>query len=80
MVRLKVGSENSLALFALFQFHYGSIKSLLAAWKVKIWYLFQFHYGSIKSDFEVIEQLIDVEFQFHYGSIKIKYGFQKYRL
>ena len=31
MVRLKVGSENSLALFALFQFHYGSIKSLLAA-------------------------------------------------
>ena len=33
----------------LFQFHYGTIKSWLAAGDVGVQILFQFHYGTIKS-------------------------------
>mgnify|MGYP001778070315 CR=1 FL=1 len=53
----------------IFQFHYGTIKSLTEK-TLRPTKLFQFHYGTIKR--QMIGQAIAPvnAFQFHYGTIK----------
>ena len=40
-------------IYLIFQFHYGSIKSLISYKYFDPRKVFQFHYGSIKSGFEI---------------------------
>jgi len=54
----------------LFQFHYGSVKSLNAFAAAVINDLFQFHYGSVKSFTNSALNRNANIFQFHYGSVK----------
>ena len=53
-----------------FQFHNGSIKRKIMAYKAKTHQGFQFHNGSIKSRKRIKDRKEDAKFQFHNGSIK----------
>jgi len=55
---------------AFFQFHYGSVKSLVYFIIIIITKRFQFHYGSVKSMTGRSKVLSMYQFQFHYGSVK----------
>ena len=71
MVRLKENfSQFELAWTSLFQFHYGTIKSLIRANISNILPRFQFHYGTIKSIDTRGYPYVEIAFQFHYGTIK----------
>jgi len=71
MVRLKVKDmENIQGFQAAFQFHYGSVKSILKSLNAPLLRKFQFHYGSVKSRLQVAFAYDEVKFQFHYGSVK----------
>ena len=50
MVRLKLLVGNLFEFSFVFQFHYGSIKTLDKPINKKAFSLFQFHYGSIKTE------------------------------
>ena len=54
----------------MFQFHYGTIKSVLQRWMDRNNIAFQFHYGTIKSLTARIIRGLQRLFQFHYGTIK----------
>ena len=71
MVRLKGETAQEKHSLAQFQFHNGSIKSIMGAVAVLNWLRFQFHNGSIKRIilFELFYR-VTVKFQFHNGSIK----------
>ena len=49
MVRLKVLQQAQIHHLSLFQFHYGTIKSLKRRTDAINYFKFQFHYGTIKS-------------------------------
>ena len=51
MVRLKGKRRRILSINQLFQFHYGTIKSLPLLQKILVVGAFQFHYGTIKRVF-----------------------------
>ena len=70
MVRLKdvIGQPKTGSL--LFQFHYGTIKSVVEYYDFFFVPLFQFHYGTIKSRNNTTLQAFQKLFQFHYGTIK----------
>ena len=71
MVRLKVGYEPIVSrYFDVFQFHNGSIKSLLTQGALTSAHTFQFHNGSIKRFQSTISDAAGESFQFHNGSIK----------
>ena len=71
MVRLKVENENpSFDHETVFQFQYGSIKSLEMMHEQNELNLFQFQYGSIKSNVKPWIKTSLHLFQFQYGSIK----------
>ena len=71
MVRLKDKcSYEKNDIGAIFQFHYGSVKSAKGISFELAENIFQFHYGSVKSvGFEIDREYFD-KFQFHYGSVK----------
>jgi len=71
MVRLKDGCEG-LGIYwcIIFQFHYGSVKSIKGRISPSQVYAFQFHYGSVKSEVMRSIKSKQVVFQFHYGSVK----------
>ena len=50
MVRLKEEQQVTSCLDAVFQFHYGTIKSKISINYLINIYIFQFHYGTIKSE------------------------------
>ena len=54
----------------VFQFHYGTIKSLRPRSIINPYTQFQFHYGTIKSVIMCIYHALPLLFQFHYGTIK----------
>ena len=60
----------------IFQFHYGTIKSLEPHIMVGHFDQFQFHYGTIKSVRAEADKAEPTLFQFHYGTIKSKVIFQ----
>jgi len=71
MVRLKEGKiDNFGKLVEIFQFHYGSVKSLFIVALCIRGDKFQFHYGSVKRLSVSLTFLVTREFQFHYGSVK----------
>ena len=53
MVRLKERQLHVLSRNILFQFHYGTIKSVLRFSSIRFVLLFQFHYGTIKSQHQI---------------------------
>ncbi len=70
MVRLKEDNVNQLINEAIFQFLYGTIKSLVSN-RAKVYpNVFQFLYGTIKSFVFGRLQNIKAAFQFLYGTIK----------
>ena len=72
MVRLKDREQEEGTAAWIFQFHYGTIKSLIF-FNVQIHFsLFQFHYGTIKSLTNNGKKTLRMSFQFHYGTIKRK--------
>ena len=70
MVRLKDVAGALAYPFRLFQFHYGTIKSVASYTDPLELSLFQFHYGTIKSTETRTGSDTPLEFQFHYGTIK----------
>ena len=77
MVRLKDTVENhSSIVIKLFQFLYGTIKSMMRKCLMSSLYIFQFLYGTIKriknKKFHIGRRL----FQFLYGTIKSRYFLQ----
>ena len=75
MVRLKAGrGERVRRKTYRFQFHNGSIKSIVALVHFDDVVLFQFHNGSIKSHYANPHKPYSVKFQFHNGSIKREVG------
>ena len=53
-----------------FQFHYGTIKTLVGEELMIYLIMFQFHYGTIKTLEEYNTGRKGIQFQFHYGTIK----------
>jgi len=70
MVRLVVESAKVEAeKFIKFQFHYGTIGSVIVFNAIQIIILFQFHYGTIGSYIRITSKGSTIRFQFHYGTI-----------
>ena len=53
-----------------FQFHKGTIKTLIYALTLVGGYLFQFHKGTIKTRTVAVSRTANATFQFHKGTIK----------
>ena len=71
MVRLKDANDMvNLQVDPEFQFHNGSIKSVMIPPVIHRYATFQFHNGSIKSSFQKATVDAQTSFQFHNGSIK----------
>ena len=71
MVRLKDSPQGTeITLASVFQFQYGSIKSVFLCLPLLLSLIFQFQYGSIKSDNADSASYFPTAFQFQYGSIK----------
>ena len=70
MVRLKDPMFALQADSSVFQFHYGTIKSLSQPDCIRIRPKFQFHYGTIKREIYRMGRENRIGFQFHYGTIK----------